>query len=159
MALVGYLYGITSEQRLAEELRLHLACMWFVGYDLDERTPGPSVLSKARRRFCWTVCSRSMDPDLHGGRRDACLRGFPIVLSETASGVGRGWPRCHWIAEPTRQQVARARRESARRSRRPSSSSARDSHPAGQGAPMVKPQADQLSQRALTSQRGVQHRV
>src|SRR5919202_3942770 len=25
MALVGYLYGITSERRLAEELRLHLA--------------------------------------------------------------------------------------------------------------------------------------
>src|ERR671939_1043049 len=51
MALLGYLYGITSERRLAEELRLHLAFMWFVGYDLDERTPDHSVLSKARRRF------------------------------------------------------------------------------------------------------------
>ena len=51
MSLLGYLYGITSERRLAEELRLHLAFMWFVGYDLDERTPDHSVLSKARRRF------------------------------------------------------------------------------------------------------------
>ena len=55
MALLGYLYGITSERRLAEELRLNLAFMWFVGYDLDERTPDHSVLSKARRRFGVTV--------------------------------------------------------------------------------------------------------
>lgn len=55
MALLGYLYGITSERRLAEDLRLNLAFMWFVGYDLDEPTPDHSVLSKARRRFGVTV--------------------------------------------------------------------------------------------------------
>ena len=38
MALLGYLYSITSERRLAEELRLNLAFMWFLGYDLDEPT-------------------------------------------------------------------------------------------------------------------------
>jgi transposase len=55
MALLGYLYGITSERRLAEELRLNLAFMWFIGYDLDETPPDHSVLSKARRRFGVTV--------------------------------------------------------------------------------------------------------
>ena len=35
MALLGYLYGITSERRLAEELRLNLAFMWFVSSDVD----------------------------------------------------------------------------------------------------------------------------
>jgi len=45
------LYGITSERRLAEEVRLHLANRWFLGYDLDEATPDHSVLSKARARF------------------------------------------------------------------------------------------------------------
>ena len=55
MVLLGYLYGITSERRLAEELRLNLAFMWFVGYDLDESTPDHSVLSKARRRFGITL--------------------------------------------------------------------------------------------------------
>jgi transposase len=55
MALIGYLYGITSERRLAEELRLNLAFMWFIGYDLDEMPPDHSVLSKARRRFGVTV--------------------------------------------------------------------------------------------------------
>ena len=33
-------YGITSEPRLAREVALHLACRWFLGYDLDEPTPG-----------------------------------------------------------------------------------------------------------------------
>jgi transposase len=32
MALLGWLYGITSERRLAEEERLNLAFVWFVGY-------------------------------------------------------------------------------------------------------------------------------
>ena len=55
LALLGYLYGITSERRLAEEARLHLAYRWFLGYDLDETPPDHSVLSKARARFGVTV--------------------------------------------------------------------------------------------------------
>ncbi len=51
MLLVGYLYGITSERRLAQEISLNLAYRWFLGYDLDEPTPHHSVLSKARARF------------------------------------------------------------------------------------------------------------
>jgi hypothetical protein len=51
MALLGYLYGLASERRLAQEVELNLAYRWFLGYDLDEATPNHSVLSKARRRF------------------------------------------------------------------------------------------------------------
>jgi len=51
MALLGYLYGITSERKLAEECRLNLAFMWFLGYDIDEISPNHSILSKARKRF------------------------------------------------------------------------------------------------------------
>jgi transposase len=51
MALLGYLYGLPSERRLAQEAELNLAYRWFLGYDLDEATPHHSVLSKARRRF------------------------------------------------------------------------------------------------------------
>jgi transposase len=29
--LIGYLYGITSERKLVEELRMHLAWRWFTG--------------------------------------------------------------------------------------------------------------------------------
>jgi Transposase domain (DUF772) len=35
--LLGYLYGITSERRLVEELRMHLAWGWFTGLGFDQR--------------------------------------------------------------------------------------------------------------------------
>jgi transposase len=49
--LVGYLYGVTSERRLMQEIQVNLAYRWFLGYDLDEPVPDHSVLSKARARF------------------------------------------------------------------------------------------------------------
>jgi transposase len=51
MMLIGYFYGITSERRLAEEVSLNMAYMWYLGYDLDESTPNHSVISKARVRY------------------------------------------------------------------------------------------------------------
>jgi transposase len=33
--LVGYLYGITSERKLVQELRMHLAWRWFTGLGFD----------------------------------------------------------------------------------------------------------------------------
>lgn len=51
MMLLGYLYGITSERKLAEECSLNMAFMWYLGYDLDEKTPDHSVISKARSRY------------------------------------------------------------------------------------------------------------
>ena len=46
MMLLGYLYGITSERRLAEDVSLNMAFLWYLGYDLDEVTPNHSVISK-----------------------------------------------------------------------------------------------------------------
>lgn len=51
MMLIGYFHDITSERKLAQELRVNMAFMYFLGYDIDEETPNHSVLSKARRRF------------------------------------------------------------------------------------------------------------
>lgn len=51
MMLIGYLYNITSERKLAQELKVNMAFMYFLGYDIDEETPNHSVLSKARKRF------------------------------------------------------------------------------------------------------------
>ncbi|MCG2796767.1 MAG: IS1182 family transposase [Actinomycetia bacterium] len=51
MALIGYIYGIPSERRLASELPLNIGWLWFLGYDIDEETPDHSILSKARARF------------------------------------------------------------------------------------------------------------
>src|SRR5690349_19444093 len=46
--LLGYLYGITSERRLVEELRMHLAWRWFTGLGFDQEIPHHSTFSKNR---------------------------------------------------------------------------------------------------------------
>jgi len=46
--LVGYLYGITSERKLVEELRMHLAWRWFTGLGFDQEIPDHSTFSKNR---------------------------------------------------------------------------------------------------------------
>ena len=121
MALLGYLYGLPSERRLVEEIRVNLAYRWFIGYDLDEAIPDHSVLSKARRRFGPTIyeafftdvvrqCERagpdpwrSAVPGQHAGGR-ACRPG------------PGGQPR----ADPAVVDGGRARRRPlGRRTRRP----------------------------------------
>ena len=46
--LIGYLYGITSERKLVEELRMHLAWRWFTGLGFDQEIPHYSTFSKNR---------------------------------------------------------------------------------------------------------------
>jgi transposase len=42
--LIGYLYGVTSERKLVEELRMHLAWRWFTGLGFDQEIPNHSTL-------------------------------------------------------------------------------------------------------------------
>jgi len=46
--LIGYLYGIGSERKLVEELRMHLAWRWFTGLGFDQEIPHHSTFSKNR---------------------------------------------------------------------------------------------------------------
>jgi len=48
LLLVGYLYGITSERRLLEEVRMHLAYRWFTRLGFDQEIPDHSTFSKNR---------------------------------------------------------------------------------------------------------------
>jgi transposase len=48
MLLVGYLFGITSERRLCEEVSMHIGYRWFVGLRMRDRTPDHSTFSKNR---------------------------------------------------------------------------------------------------------------
>jgi transposase len=46
--LIGYLYGITRERKLVEELRMHLGWRWFTGLGFDQEIPHHSTFSKNR---------------------------------------------------------------------------------------------------------------
>jgi transposase len=46
--LIGYLYGITSERKLVDELRMHVGWRWFTGLGFDQEIPHHSTFSKNR---------------------------------------------------------------------------------------------------------------
>src|SRR6202790_3054201 len=46
--LIGYLYGISSERKLVEELRMHLGWRWFTGLGFNQEIPHHSTFSKNR---------------------------------------------------------------------------------------------------------------
>src|SRR6202158_1139763 len=48
LLLVGYLHGITSERRLIEEVRMHLAYRWFTRLGFEQEIPDNSTFSKNR---------------------------------------------------------------------------------------------------------------
>src|SRR5271170_7402121 len=48
LLLVGYLHGITSERRLIDEVRMHLAYRWFTRLGFEQEIPDHSTFSKNR---------------------------------------------------------------------------------------------------------------
>lgn len=48
MLLIGYCFGIRSERRLCEEVRLNLAYRWFCRLSIEDPVPDHSTFSKAR---------------------------------------------------------------------------------------------------------------
>ena len=48
--LLGYLYGIPSERRLEQEIRVNIAYHWFLGLNLGDPVPDHSTFSQLRRR-------------------------------------------------------------------------------------------------------------
>jgi transposase len=83
MALLGYLYGLPSERRLVDEIRVNLAYRWFIGYDLDEAIPDHSVLSKARRRFGPTIYEAFFTDVVRQCERAGLIRGDRLFLDST----------------------------------------------------------------------------
>lgn len=67
MLLVGYRFGIRSERRLCEEVRLNLACRWFCRLGLEGVVPDHSTFSKNRH-------GRFRDSDLLRQLFDTVLR-------------------------------------------------------------------------------------
>jgi hypothetical protein len=76
-----YLYGVTSERKLVEELRMHLAWRWFTGLCFDQEIPNQSTFSKNRHgRFQETQLFR----ELFEGIVEQCI-GAGLVSGEHLS--------------------------------------------------------------------------
>jgi len=83
MMLIGYLYGITSERRLADDIALNMAYLWYLGYDLDEATPDHSVISKARNRYGKEVFEQFFQQVLQKCVEAGLVRGEKVFADST----------------------------------------------------------------------------
>src|ERR1700727_3795789 len=72
--LSGYRYGVTSERKLVEELRMHLAWRWFTGLGFDQEIPHHFLLAGLFRQESYPSYAQT---ELLGLPRP-CTRDGPI---------------------------------------------------------------------------------
>jgi transposase len=92
--IVGYAYGIRSERRLCEEVKLNLAYRWFCKLSIEDAVPDHSTFSKNRhgrfrdsgafRHLFEAVVCRAMQAGLVGGE------GFAVDASQVLADASRG---------------------------------------------------------------------
>ncbi len=97
--LIGYLYGITSERKLVEELRMHLAWRWFTGLGFDQEIPHHSTFSKNRhgrfqesnlfRELFEQIVSRCLEAGLVSGENLLVDGSFIQANASNASRIPR----------------------------------------------------------------------
>src|SRR5438552_10444457 len=102
--LLGYLYGNTSERKLLEELRMHLAWRWFTGLGSSRRFP---------------ITRRSRRTGMAAFRSRTCFRSCLSALWSSAS------PRVWWRASRCRSMAASSWRTRATTVVSPANSSRR----------------------------------
>lgn len=74
MLFIGYLFGVRSERRLVQEIKVNVAYRWFLGLKLTDEVPSAAVIWVNRRRR-WkdtTVCQEIFDEIV----RQAVLHGM-----------------------------------------------------------------------------------
>jgi IS5 family transposase len=118
MLLLGYCFGIRSERRLCEEVRLNLAYRWFCRLSIEDEVPDHSTFSKTRHgrfresdalRFVFEqVLERCIQAGLVGGE------GFAIDASIVRADASRQrvfdaekhtWPAPDEASRPVREYL------------------------------------------------------
>lgn len=84
MLFIGYLYGIRSERRLVEEVKVNVAYRWFLGYDLTDKIPDASVIWQNRiRRFNGTDIPQQIFDNIVRQAMSYGLVGGKILYSDS----------------------------------------------------------------------------
>ena len=84
MLFIGYLYGIRSETRLVEEVKVNMAYRWFLGYGITDKIPDASVIWQNRiRRFNGTDIPRRIFDEILRQAMAHGLVGGKILYSDS----------------------------------------------------------------------------
>jgi transposase len=120
MLIVGYSFGIRSERRLCEEVRLNLAYRWFCRLGLEDAVPDHSTFSKNRhgrfrdsglfRRVFESVLTCCMTEGLVGGEGFAVDASIIKADANRQRGVAEGdpmdWTDPKIATHPVREYIA-----------------------------------------------------
>jgi len=85
MMILGYLFGIRSERRLEQEIKVNVAYRWFLGLSFNDSVPDHSTISQNRqRRFDGTeVVQEIFDEIVHQAIRHRLVDGKVLFTDAT----------------------------------------------------------------------------
>lgn len=81
--LIGYLYGISSERRLIEDIKVNLAYRWFINYNLEKEIPDHSSLTRIRDRFGLEKFQEIFDEVIRQCREKGLITGDHLNVDAT----------------------------------------------------------------------------
>ena len=103
LQLIMFFEGIRSERQLMETVALHLAHRWYIGYDLGERVPDHSSLSKIRDRYGLEVFQRFFEQIVQCCVEAGLVWGQELYFDGTRvranADIDRQVPRFYWDAQ------------------------------------------------------------
>src|SRR4051812_5910955 len=103
LQLIMFFEGIRSERQLMETVALHLAHRWYIGYDLGERVPDHSSLSKIRDRYGLEVFQRFFEQIVQCCVEAGLVWGQELYFDGTRvranADMDRQVPRFYWDAQ------------------------------------------------------------
>jgi len=103
LQLIMFFEGIRSERQLMEMVHLHLAHRWYIGYDLSERVPDHSSLSKIRDRYGLEVFQRFFEQMVQCCVEAGLVWGQEVYFDGTRvranADIDRQVPRFYWDAQ------------------------------------------------------------
>ncbi|MEK9723196.1 MAG: IS1182 family transposase [Rhodospirillaceae bacterium] len=119
MLVIGYCFGVRSERRLCDEVRLNLAYRWFCRLGIEDRVPDHSTFSVNRlgrfregdvfRRVFENVVRRCMDAGLVGGEGfavDASVIEADASRFQRVDGAEVDWTDAQRASRPVREYLA-----------------------------------------------------
>ena len=81
--LVGYIFNISSDRKLCEELRYNLAYRWYCKLEIDDFIPDHSSLSRIRDRYDTTVFEKFFDSVVDLCKKHGLVKGERIITDGT----------------------------------------------------------------------------
>lgn len=83
MLLIGYLFNIQSNRRLADEIHYNILYRWFCDLDLGDKIPHHATLSRTRKRLGVDVFERIFHEILNLCREKGLLRAESSVMTDS----------------------------------------------------------------------------